>query len=170
MNDREERCVTVPFSRGKKKKKVIKTVGLWLGSLTWGCVMTTFGIVVALVLLLAGCRPYVFHGFLCFEVGEHWGGFEGGPVFVVQKNAPYSLKSHEAGHGLQNLLLGPLMPFLVSIPSAVRYWYRVFRRRKGGGETLPPYDSIWFEGWATGWGMRFFPEEHGIREARRGDK
>ena len=31
---------------------------------------------------------------------------------------------HEGGHGIQNIIFGVLMPFLVSIPSFIRYWYR----------------------------------------------
>ena len=58
---------------------------------------------------------------------------------------------HESGHGIQNLLFGPLMPFVVSIPSAIRYWYREYlmKVKKIKCWNLPDYDSIWFEGTAT---------------------
>jgi hypothetical protein len=39
------------------------------------------------------------------------------------------------------------MIFLVSIPSAIRYWYQEFRSRKG--KTNKPYDSFWAEDSAT---------------------
>lgn len=118
--------------------------------------MTFFGLSVAIALLATGHRPHFFHGFVWFETGEHWGGFECGPIFVVQRHAQESVKRHEAGHGLQNMLLGPFMPFLISLPSAIRYHYRAYLRRKGRGAALPPYDSIWFEKWATEWGERYF--------------
>lgn len=81
-----------------------------------------------------------------------------GGFCVVDKYASLSLQRHEAGHSLQNILLGPLMPFLVAIPSAVRYWYREYqvkKKKKLRGE-LPPYESIWFEGWATRLGNKYF--------------
>ncbi len=55
-------------------------------------------------------------------------------------------------------MLGFFMPFIVSIPSAVRYWYREYLVRDGKKLSweLPPYDSIWFEGWATALGTKYF--------------
>lgn len=45
---------------------------------------------------------------------------------------------------------------IVSIPSCIRYWWREYKIRKGLGNTLPPYDRIWFEGWATRLGEKHF--------------
>ena len=47
---------------------------------------------------------------------------------------------HEFGHSFQNAILGPFMIFLVSIPSAIRYWYQTIRESKG--KTNKPYDSF----------------------------
>lgn len=47
-------------------------------------------------------------------------------------------------------------PHIVSIPSCIRYWWREYKIRKGLGNTLPPYDRIWFEGWATRLGEKHF--------------
>ena len=128
----------------------------WLASCTWGIVMSLFGFFVALGLLVSGHKPHIFHWYIYFEVGEHWGGFECGTIFVVNHGAGLSIKQHEAGHGLQNIMFGPLMPLIVSIPSAVRYWVRHFKIKKGLGATLPDYDSVWFEGMATRLGERYF--------------
>ena len=136
--------------------KVLKAIGFWLVSLTWGSPMTLYGAAVALALLVSGHRPRLFRYFVCFEVGEHWGGFEAGGFFVVNRGAGDALKQHEAGHGLQNLLFGPLMPFVVSIPSAIRYWVRRAKIRRGEGGALKPYDAIWFERLATQWGARCY--------------
>ena len=54
-------------------------------------------------------------------------------LFFVERSAARETILHEAGHGIQNLLLGPLMPFVVCIPSALRYWMRrcsTFRGKK----------------------------------------
>lgn len=104
--------------------KTFKTVLFWILSCTWGILMTLLGLIVALGLLIAGQKPHKFGYGFYFEVGHNWGGLEIGPVFLVQKNALLSLKQHEAGHGIQNIWFGPLMPFLISIPSAIRYWLR----------------------------------------------
>ena len=56
---------------------------------------------------------------------------------------------HECGHGIQNCIWGPLMIFVVCIPSATRYWYREFKYHRKGLTPPTKYDDIWFEGQAT---------------------
>lgn len=130
----------------------------WLLSLTWGLPMTLFGAIVALALLVTGHKPKKYHYSIYFEVGRGWGGFECGAFFVVCKDNGESLKRHEAGHGIQNCFLGVFTPFLVSIPSAIRYWYRrwIIKNNPQKAKTLPTYDSIWFEKQATELGQRYF--------------
>ena len=132
-------------------------VGYWLWSITWGCIMTAIGFVVALFCLITGHRPYRLGPNIYFKVGNGWGGFECGPFFVVCKDTK-TTQYHEAGHGLQNLIWGPLMPFVISIPSAIRYWYREYLVRFKGKKRwdLPYYDSIWFECQATRWGEKVY--------------
>ena len=124
-------------------------------SFTWGIVMTLVGLIVAGVLLLAGKRPKKYGWCYYFEVGENWGGFNLGIIFLTGSNPPERTKNHEFGHAIQNCLWGPLMPFIITIPSAIRYWYRelkYYRKNK-----FPPtdYDDIWFEGNATMMGTKF---------------
>lgn len=137
------------------KMRKLKIILYWLVSLSWGLPMTLLGAVVALALILTGHRPKRFYYNLYFELGERWGGSEFGGFFVVNKNPSIHILRHEAGHGLQNLMLGFFMPFLVCIPSAIRYWVRRFQYRYGKRD-FSPYDSVWFEGWATRLGRRFF--------------
>ena len=145
------------FHRFKKRAKpILFAILFWILSCSWGVLMTLFGAIVALGLLLTGHRPHCFHCLIYFETGENWGGFEAGGFFVVNKEASERLKCHEAGHGIQNIMFGPFMPFLVSIPSCVRYWVRRYKLKKRRGDMLPPYDSIWFEGSATSLGEKFF--------------
>lgn len=137
--------------------KILKAVLFWLASLTWGLPLTLFGAICALVLLVTGHAPHRFHWFIYFEVnGDGW-GFEGGPFMVVCKGVSLRLKQHEAGHGLQNIMLGVFMP-IISVWSFGRFWYRkwlVWRKKKEPWQ-LPEYDSIWFEGWATHLGTKYF--------------
>lgn len=102
--------------------KTIKNILFWILSWTWGLPMTLFGAIGALVLIIAGYKPQKFHQYIYFRVGESWGGLEAGPFFFMDKTAGYSTQAHEAGHGIQNIIFGPFMPFVVSIPSAMRYW------------------------------------------------
>lgn len=126
-------------------------------SFTWGIIMTFIGCVVASVLRALGYKPQKWGYCYYFEVGENWGGLELGPIFLVCKNAGDHVKNHELGHGHQNCILGPLMPFVVSIPSAVRYWHREWLVRSGQKKhsELPDYDAVWYEGSATKIGTEF---------------
>ena len=65
-------------------------------------------------------------------------------------------QKHEAGHAIQNITPGVVMPFIIYIPCAVRYWCHVYIERKGHSVTLSLYDSIWFEGWAFQLGEKYF--------------
>ncbi len=111
--------------------KRLRAAGYWLVSLTWGGLMTLAGALIALGMLLSGHAPKKLGPNLYFEVGRGWGGMEYGAFFFVAKDAGESTRLHEAGHGIQNLILGPLMPFVVCIPSAVRYWMRRFGSERG---------------------------------------
>ena len=118
---------------GTRAARIVRTAGYWLVSLTWGSIMTLLGAVIALGMLLTGHRPRRLGPNVYFEVGRGWGGMEYGAFFFVERNAARETILHEAGHGIQNLLLGPLMPFVVCIPSALRYWMRLcstFRGKK----------------------------------------
>lgn len=141
-------------------KKRVNYIGFWVLSLTWGLPMTLFGAIVAIGCLVTVHKPHKFHQNVYFVFGHGGWGFEAGGFFFLSKECAdnLSMKQHESGHGLQNIVYGVFMPFLVSIPSAVRFWHRdwlVKTKRKKYSE-LPPYDSIWFEGQATAWGEKHY--------------
>lgn len=66
-----------------------------------------------------------------------------GLMFVRDQESIDILNAHEFGHTFQNCLFGPFMLLLVSIPSALRWWYQWFRTKKGKPNT--DYDAMWFE-------------------------
>ena len=133
----------------------MKKTLFYILSFTWGLPLTLVGSIVALVLTMLGYKPKR-HGYcFYFEVGENWGGLELGIIFLTNKNPSNYIKNHEHGHAIQNCLYGFFMPFIVSIPSAIRYWHREIRVRKGLNNGSS-YDSVWFEGQATNWGNKFF--------------
>ena len=97
-----------------------------------------------------------WHGRLYGIIGKDWGGLELGCFFVCGANCQSDyLLGHEAGHGLQNIIWGPIGIFVIFIPSAIRYWYRELKYHKHGLTPPTEYDSIWFEGQATRWGQKY---------------
>ena len=137
-------------------KLIFKRILFYIISFTWGGLMSIIGLLVLLFTLPFG-KFGVYHGRLYKRIGKNWGGVELGCFFLCDETAGEHTMAHEAGHGLQNCLWGPLMPFVICIPSAARYWYReyIYRTNKEKYKTLPPYDVIWFEGQATKWGKEY---------------
>ena len=152
-------------------------VAYWVIHAIWGFPTFIIGCFVALYMLITNRKPKVFGYAVYFESKLLKGcGFEAGPFFVVSQDCAnnLSLKQHEHGHGIQTLWWGPLMLFVISIPSAVRFHYRniVYKwqtKRFWKGKItrtqyaewvrkIPPYESIWFEKQATKLGEKYFTE------------
>ena len=122
-------------------------------SFTWGIIMTFVGVIAALCLVTIGYKPKKHGWCYYFEVGKGWGGVNLGIVFITSANPSEHTKNHEHGHALQNCIWGPLMPFVIALPSAARYHIRNFQQKRG--KKLNSYDSAWFEGQASIWGDKF---------------
>ena len=124
-------------------KLILKRILFYVVSFTWGGLMSLIGLLTILILLPFG-KLHIYHGRLYMRIGERWGGVELGCFFLCDKTAGEHTLAHECGHGLQNCLWGPLMPFVVCIPSAVRYWYReyIYRTDREKYRKLPDYDAI----------------------------
>ena len=111
--------------------KTIKLILFWFVHCTWGIIMTLVGSVGALVMLVTGHKPKK-HGYsIYFVTGHGSGGVCLGPFFVVSDDCDdIDSKTHEAGHSLfQAMPMGPLFPFLVGIPSMLRYYLFDFDTR-----------------------------------------
>lgn len=139
----------------------MKKVLYWIGQLTWGIVMSLIGLITALICILFLKGKVHKNGYtIIIEVGGNWGGVNLGCISLCggyttvcpDENWFQHTRRHEFGHSLQNLIFGPLFPFIVAIPSAIRYHYQNYRSKKG----LPnkEYDSVWFEKTATRWGTK----------------
>lgn len=138
---------------------------LWLMRLTWGLLDSLIGFFVFLFFLIRYPGKlrigYIAHCIIVevpHESDKGGWGLEGG-IFIFSStddiwNHGYLL-FHEWGHCIpQALVFGPLHPFVVFIPSVIRFWWRDHQRVKG--KTLPPYDAVWFERTATDWGTYWF--------------
>lgn len=111
----------------KKFISILKTIGFYLLSFTWGILLTFVGCIAALGLLITWHKPHLFYQNIYFEVGENWRGISLGIFFFTAKNSTLQEKQHLAGHGIQNIILGVLMPVIIIIPAALRCWLRQFK-------------------------------------------
>ena len=128
----------------------------YLRSFTWGLPVNIGGAVFAFLLLLTGHRPKKFGHCIHFETGKKkWGGGSLGIFMFTCKNATLHLKAHEHGHSIQNCFYGPFMPFIVNIPSSLRFWVRKLLKKIFPKIRLRPYDSAWFEAEASSLGHEF---------------
>lgn len=135
--------------------RAFKLFLFYLISFTWGIIMSLIGLIVILF-SLPFKKVHTYHGRLYATWSRGWGGMELGCFFVCGEDCQYdSLMSHECGHTIQNCIWGPLMPFVVCIPSAFRYWYREFKYHRKNLTPPTKYDDIWFEGQATEWGEKY---------------
>ena len=141
----------------------LRTASYWALSCTWGIIATAAGGVQALVCLKNGLEPKFFHGNIYFENVREKGSNNLGPFFFLGEDAEYYTPYHEAGHGMQNILMGPLYVVVVGISSEL--WYRNFTRKYaeelasgtwGPDERRRAYDRNPIEGWATAWGAKAY--------------
>ena len=105
--------------------KILKTIGFWFVQCTWGFIMTFIGAVATLGFIIAGKKPQHLGPVVYIQTGKNWGGVNFGPFYFCCENATMRTKLHEAGHGIQNMIWGPLFPFLVAIPSITRCGLRL---------------------------------------------
>lgn len=117
-------------------------------SFTWGLPMTLIGLICAAVMMLRGKKPTIYKG--CIHFTSIY-SLNLGIVLFTSTGSKF-LKDHEYGHALQNCVYGIFSPFLVTIPSAIRFWYRQIRYIDKGKTPPTGYYDIWFEAQATRWG------------------
>lgn len=122
---------------------------------TWGLPMILLGKLVSAILRLCGFKPKTWAACNWYAIGKNWGGISIGRTIITDDEPTEDILDHEFGHSIQNAMFGFLFPFIVAIPSVIRYWKREIDYKKG--KELPPYDSIWFEGQATSLGKKYRP-------------
>jgi len=153
---------------GEKLFCLMEKAGAFLGehmwlwvilNLTWGLLGTSIGLLISgVIFLLPVKKTYSrVYGVPRVMFGDNWGGLSCSFFTFVANNMGEEwtehVTRHEIGHTFQNAVLGPFFPFLVMIPSMVRY--HIFRIRRAKGKPNPDYDAIWFEGSATSVGSEY---------------
>ena len=158
--------------------KKLAAIAYWFVHLTWGILTFIPAVFVAIFMLLTNADASIFGFSICFATPylNELGAFSLGPIICIPKSyQTTALKQHEHGHGIQTLMFGPLMLFIVSFPSLIRAGYRNWKANKmrtkwrNGEITLdeyatwlknrPGYYDIWFESQASELGEKWFPED-----------
>lgn len=137
-------------------KKFISYFIFYLIQFTWGILLNIFGLLMALFMLITFHKPHRLGTSFYFVCKKLKGfGIEGGVFVVLGADCDGDeIILHELGHGIQNFWFGPVFPFIVGIPSIIRYWYREIKYYRKGLEPKTDYDAVWFEGTATKWGTK----------------
>lgn len=136
------------------KYELILMNNIWLYfvlNLTWDIFMNIIGALVTLSLIAA--KPKRYYVTIGTSINKQWGGLELGMFHLRDTTSTEYVSYHEMGHAFQNAIYGPFFPFLIGIPSMIRYWYQAIRTKKG--KTNKPYDQMWFEGNATQCGLSY---------------
>lgn len=118
---------------------------------TWGILQTFLGFVIFLLLIK---RPHEFYnGSIKTKWNRHGGVSCGLFIFVTDENAGITtpetcnkLSVHEYGHTIQSIILGPLYPFVIGIPSVA--WGNLPKFTKLREEKNIPYSACFSESWA----------------------
>lgn len=154
-------------------KKIVAggTALICILNIIWGLPLNIIGFIVFLVLSPFTQKARFKGSVICMfkkpTFAPAWGGFNlGFFIFLpysyritmykgnleIGSRAIMSIISHEYGHFIQNAMWGPLMMFVVSIPSVIRFWYLDRKYYKRGLVPINSYDNIWFERTATSLG------------------
>ena len=127
----------------------------YLLACTWGLLMTIIGLVVSGILGIAKLftKKIRFKKF-CWLYGinvgpDFWGGLEFGLCFLRDHKSSDHVSKHEFRLPFQICLCGALTPFIITIPSAIRWWYVYLKFTRKGLPYPKPYDAMWFEDSAT---------------------
>lgn len=127
---------------------------LFVVNITWNIVMFTIGFVVGFFLWIFGIDYRFKKGFIIFNIGRRWGGLSLGCIVIRDRTSTTDVDYHEIGH-IHQAILGILYPFLVAIPSAIRYWYWTLKYLRHNLVPDALYDDMWFERSATDLGKVF---------------
>lgn len=133
----------------------------YLLQFTWGLPQNLVGLIAFLVMRKT-CRHERFHNaFVTYvQTDKPFGGVSLGIFIFVNADRTgewlHDTRIHEYGHTIQSIVLGPIWPFVIALPSVI--WCNfppLCRYRK---EKDISYYALYCEGWANLWGSRFSGE------------
>ena len=133
----------------------------YLLQFTWGLPQNLVGLIAFLVMRKT-CRHDRFHNaFVTYvQTAKPFGGVSLGIFIFVNADRTeewlHDTRIHEYGHTIQSIVLGPIWPFVIALPSVI--WGNfppLFRYRTE--KDVSDY-ALYCEGWANLWGSRFSGE------------
>ena len=123
---------------------------------TWGLPQNLVGGALYLYYRLKGCSHFSYQGARVVIWTQKSGSMSMGHFLFMHPNwKPYNhrLLSHEYGHTIQSLILGPMYLPLVGVPSIIWAGLPAFERMRE--RTHRSYYSVYPENWANHFGDRF---------------
>lgn len=136
--------------------KFIGYVIYWLIQWTWGFLQTFIGLIMTLA-QGKDCKHELYHGAVVTYHKGNWGGISLGMFTIINGNRPpvwtNDARTHEYGHTIQSLILGPFYLFVVGIASTVWCYGKKFREKRLRGEAT--YYDFFIESHANSLGACF---------------
>ena len=107
----------------------MKRVLYYLIHWTWAIPMNIIGGIMCLIALCCKWPVQKYRNGIEIVFPKNFGGLELG-MFFLRGPDNHGVAPHEYGHSIQMLWWGPLFPFVIGLPSALRYWIRTFKTPK----------------------------------------
>ena len=132
----------------------MKAFLFYLIQFTWGLPQNLVGLI-AYLILKRSCKTEKYHrSVITYVDKKNFGGLSLGCFIFIGASRKddwlHDTKIHEYGHTIQSLVLGPVWPFVIALPSVI--WCntpKFVRMRKEKGVS---YYWLYCEGWANLWG------------------
>lgn len=135
----------------------MKKALFYLVQFTWGLAQNLVGLIGYLV-LYRKCRHERFENafITLIDSDKPFGGVSLGIfIFINGKKDEdwlHDTRIHEYGHTIQSLVLGPVWPLVIAIPSVI--WCNFPPLCKYRKEKNVSYYALYCEGWANLWGSK----------------
>lgn len=141
----------------------------YLIQFTWALPQNLVGCIAYLILSRKYKHERFHNAFITYISKKNFGGVSIGIFIFINPDKKeawlHDTRIHEYGHTIQSLVLGPLFPFVIALPSVI--WCGSARLNKYRKDNDVSYYWLYCEGWANLWGARFSKENFISDEMRK---
>lgn len=143
----------------------------YLIQFTWALPQNLAGGIAYLILSKKYNHERFHNSFITYIAKEGFGGVSIGIFIFINPTRTgdwlHDTRVHEYGHTIQSLVLGPVWPFVIALPSVI--WCGMPALVKYRKKNDVSYYWLYCEGWANLWGARFSNEKFkGAEMIKRG--